>query len=302
MQLVRSAVPKATLASLVAGLETASQFRSMGEGVPTPSLSDDEGPPEDLPSPLTLLPSEDPDEPDVKRIERILTLSSRYPEFYSRLIEIGKEVSYLHTYIKPLLTIKSMYIEHAFSRRVKVVEQLKQAAIDNGEVTQEQAGWLKLGPGGVAGLGKAKGKQAQAVLSKFEVCGYDRKFAWGDEEFLEWVGESLKEHGIVSQEELKVFRRPSGEGRGAGEGSLSSFLTNNTIDFSKLDSPDAPIPEDHHHTNHTHHSHHHTPSPSQICTKRKCGKHLSWEKVRFEEVQLEERLWEEKVQDRKSVV
>ncbi|KAI5792412.1 hypothetical protein DFH27DRAFT_516936 [Peziza echinospora] len=32
-----------------------------------------------------------------------------------------------------------------------------------------------------------------------------------------------------------------------------------------------------------------------VCTKRKCGKHQFWQKVRFEEVQLEERLWEEKV-------
>ena len=110
-------------------------------------------------------------------------------------------------------------------------------------------------------MSKAKQKQLAALLSKFDICGYDIRLSWDDQTFDEWV-----------------LEMNSGLLQGEGGDSVGD------VTFFKSEDEDAAI---------------HGGVAGQresICLKRKCGKHQYWQKVRLEEMQLEERLWEERLQ------
>lgn len=289
-QIARSRLTKAVLASVVAGAEEAAEFHALGERIPTPPLEDGM---EDL--------QIDGGNGGDERVsvsgeeKRKLQLARPYPEIYNRLKEIGEQVSQLEKRVKPLLQLRARYIEYCWARRARVIEGLREEAFRAGDSAaggEAEDGSTAGGAGGAVKKGAKGGKKGgggkaanggggKGGVARWEICGYDARLGWGDEELLRWV----EERDATTPAIVTTTTTTTTTTAEAGAGEYDHL---DLVDFSKLDEADPPapllLPLDGA-----------PPGSAYICTKKKCAKHQGWQKVRFEEVRLEERLWGEKV-------
>ena len=168
----KNRLAKPVLAALVAGAESAQEFKALGERMPTPPIDEE----------MSELSLDGVSLEEESQRRRMLVLAKPYPEVYKRLSEISGEIMDLTLRVKPLMGLRKAFIESCWSRRAGVIEELKQKdGGDEDAVTAASTG-KKGAKGGKRGKGKAGGGSA-----RWEICGYDDKLGLGDDEFLEWV-------------------------------------------------------------------------------------------------------------------
>ena len=168
----KNKLAKPVLAALVAGTESAQEFKALGEGIPTPPIDEEMG---ELNLDGVGLEGE-----SYRR--KMMALAKPYPEVYKRLSEISEEIADLTFRVKPLMGLRKAFIEFCWGRRARVIEQLKEKDGGGEDAVTATSTGNKGGKGGRKGKGKAGGGNA-----RWEICGYDGVLGLGDEDFLEWV-------------------------------------------------------------------------------------------------------------------
>lgn len=296
--ILRSRIGKALLAAVVVEAEGVGELHALGDRIPTPPLENRE-------VGLEIATGEEAEE-----LSRRLELARQYPETQQLLKKMYEQMAYLERRVKPLLTLRARYIEHCWDRRARVIDRFKEEAVRSGE-TGGVGGELddsiggatksKTAKGGKKSGGRGSGKGGGSA--RWDICGYDARLSWGDEEFLQWVSRwaNVQQEGRGGTPSLKS----SEEGGGEGEKEAVIDVNTDQVDFAKIDEMDPLLVEGlggiitsgNCGGNNTAMAsisepiYHHPP----LCTRKKCNKHQQWQKVRFEEVQLEERLWDEKM-------